>query len=79
MYVNLLSNFVLAACDCDPFGSELNGECESETDADNNLEAGRCLCKTYVTGQRCDTCVNGYWNLTKENRDGCIRKSCLEM
>ena len=33
--------------------------------------AGQCHCKTYVDGQRCDRCKNGYWNFTAENPDGC--------
>lgn len=61
------------ACNCDPDGSEHGGECESRTDPFNDLVAGRCICKRYVQGQRCDTCQNGYWNLQADNPEGCER------
>ncbi|XP_033106488.1 laminin subunit beta-1-like [Anneissia japonica] len=63
-------------CDCDPNGSEMGGECESRSDPMMNLEAGRCLCKRYVTGQRCDTCMNGHWNLRRDNPEGCEACTC---
>jgi len=59
------------ACDCDPSGSEHDGECESITDASANLEAGRCVCKHFTTGHRCDSCLEGYYNLQTSNEDGC--------
>ena len=65
----------LAACNCDPVGSEHNGECESHTDPQSGLVAGRCICKHYVEGDRCDTCRNGYWNRQAGNPEGCERES----
>lgn len=47
------------------------GICRSKSDADTNLEAGKCVCKTNVIGRRCDQCQHGYWNLTEENPEGC--------
>ncbi|KAL5014853.1 hypothetical protein ScPMuIL_009123 [Solemya velum] len=63
-------------CDCDPAGSMMNGECDSRTDPRYGLEAGRCHCKEHVEGRRCDTCVNGYWNLREGNELGCEACSC---
>ena len=62
---------VTAACDCDPTGSEHQGECESHADAELGLVAGRCICKRFVDGPRCDTCKNGYWNMVADNPEGC--------
>ena len=62
---------LFAACDCDPTGSEHQGECESHSDPEIGLEAGRCICKRYVDGPRCDMCKNGYWNLLADNPEGC--------
>ena len=62
---------VFPACDCDPTGSEHQGECESHSDPEIGLETGRCICKRYVDGPRCDMCKNGYWNLLADNPEGC--------
>ena len=66
--------FLLSACDCDPVGSEHGGECEARTEPGNDLVAGRCICKRFVEGPRCDMCMNGYWNLRTENPEGCEGK-----
>ncbi|BFZ08525.1 hypothetical protein BsWGS_11564 [Bradybaena similaris] len=63
-------------CDCDPHGSLKGGECEQVTDEIAGTEAGRCLCKRYVTGPRCDRCVENYWRLQQGNPDGCEPCSC---
>ncbi|XP_071081967.1 laminin subunit beta-1-like [Haliotis cracherodii] len=63
-------------CDCDPAGSERNGECESHTDEVLGLEGGRCRCKRHVRGSRCDQCVENYWNLQGDNPLGCDACSC---
>ncbi len=70
---NVLSLLCLyyTACDCDPAGSEHQGECESHTDEEHGLVAGRCICKRYVDGPRCDMCKNGYWNMLDDNPEGC--------
>jgi hypothetical protein len=65
---------MIVACDCDPTGSEHGGECESRTDRANDLVAGRCICKRYVEGIRCDQCRNGYWNMKANSPEGCERK-----
>lgn len=65
-----------SACDCDPDGSLDGGICDSVSDEANNLIAGRCHCKKNVEGRRCDTCINGFWNFTNENPDGCQSCTC---
>ena len=50
-------------CDCDPFGTLENYECDRYT--------GDCICKRFVTGQRCDACMvsdTAYNNLYEELR-----------
>ena len=64
---------LFAACDCDPIGSEHGGECESRTDVVHELVAGRCVCKRFVEGLRCDTCMDNYWNMRSDNGEGCER------
>lgn len=68
-FVVLLRHVV--ECDCDPIGSEHGGECDSRTDPVHGFVAGRCICKRYVEGSRCDVCVDHFWNLKLENPDGC--------
>ena len=60
-----------SACNCDPVGAEHGGECQGRTDPAHDLVAGRCICKRYVVGDRCDTCQDGYWNMKSGNPDGC--------
>lgn len=38
--------------------------------------SGQCDCKEFVTGRRCDQCLNGYYNLTASNSNGCISCDC---
>jgi len=52
-------------------GSLNDGICESHTDEQQGLEAGRCACKQNVEGLKCDRCKPGYWNFTAENPLGC--------
>uniref|UniRef100_K7CQX2 Laminin subunit gamma-2 n=1 Tax=Pan troglodytes TaxID=9598 RepID=K7CQX2_PANTR len=51
-------------CDCDPAG--IAGPCD----------AGRCVCKPAVTGERCDRCRSGYYNLDGGNPEGCTQCFC---
>ena len=70
-------NFILffftihTECDCDPRGSEDQGQCDAHTDVASGMEAGRCHCKPNVEGRRCDHCKAGFWNLQELNLDGC--------
>lgn len=38
----------ITACDCSMIGTVTNSSCDKDS--------GMCLCKRYVTGERCDTC-----------------------
>ena len=58
-------------CDCEPAGTTDDGLCDPRTDPDEDMVAGRCHCKKFTDGPRCDQCLNGYWNFTAENPDGC--------
>lgn len=70
-----LQFFVLyLACDCDPRGAIDDGACDSITDEEN--VAGRCHCKKNVHGRRCDTCLEGFWNLDANNTYGCQECTC---
>ncbi|XP_058286481.1 laminin subunit gamma-2 [Hylobates moloch] len=51
-------------CDCDPAG--ITGPCD----------AGRCVCKPAVAGERCDRCRSGYYNLDAGNPEGCTQCFC---
>lgn len=62
------------ACECDPRGSSDGGRCYAKSDAESNLVAGSCHCKSNVTGIRCDQCVKDYWNLNISHETGCISK-----
>ena len=42
------------SCDCNPQGSYFD-QCNSQT--------GQCRCKSRVTGQKCDECIEGYYGL----------------
>lgn len=56
-------------------GSLNDGKCDPFTNETLGLVAGRCHCKSLVEGASCDKCKNGYFNLTKENPDGCERNN----
>ncbi|XP_026107420.1 usherin-like [Carassius auratus] len=51
-------------CGCDPVGG-FNGTCHPET--------GQCLCKLYVTGDKCDICVEGASHMDPNNYLGCSK------
>ncbi|XP_059150751.1 laminin subunit beta-1-like [Physella acuta] len=63
-------------CDCDSYGSQRNGLCEQTTDEIAKTVAGRCLCKPFVAGPRCDRCIENYWNLRQDNPLGCEPCTC---
>ncbi|XP_019643138.1 PREDICTED: laminin subunit beta-1-like [Branchiostoma belcheri] len=56
------------ACNCTSAGITGNGTCHNMT--------GQCTCKDRVTGRTCDTCKDGFWNLTADNPQGCQACDC---
>ena len=58
-------------------GGVSGGECEGKNDPAAGLLAGRCICKTNVQGQRCDSCKPGFWNLRRDDPDGCKGNTIL--
>lgn len=63
-------------CDCDPRGSVDEAICDSRSDPENGVEAGKCHCKPNVDGRRCDRCKNGFWNFDENSALGCEACSC---
>lgn len=63
-------------CDCELSGSLYDGICSSVADPVKKIEAGGCFCKENVRGARCDSCVEGTWNLTEANVLGCQNCTC---
>jgi hypothetical protein len=72
----LNSTSLSSACMCDRTGSLNSAKCDPYEDKSAGLVAGQCHCKSLVEGQNCDRCMNGYFNLTEENPDGCQSCSC---
>ena len=48
-------------CDCDTAGS-IQSSCTND---------GRCSCKQFVTGRKCDACMDGFMFLEVDNPQGC--------
>lgn len=64
----------LSACNCSEDGSDpaRNMDCDRET--------GQCYCKQFVTGRRCDECLDGYFALQLARTTGCTgMKPWLQM
>lgn len=53
-----------SSCNCSAAGS-INRTCSSST--------GECVCKQFVTGRQCDTCVEGATTLRGDNPFGCSK------
>ncbi|RUS82429.1 hypothetical protein EGW08_009817 [Elysia chlorotica] len=41
-----------------------------------DMKTGQCVCKPYVTGRNCDTCVKGFYDLQEANPFGCKGCNC---
>ena len=41
-----------------------------------NSSTGACFCKANVDPTYCDTCLDGYWNISSTNPDGCQGNVC---
>jgi len=67
---------VCQPCDCDPLGAQENGLCDQVTDDIAGTIAGQCKCKAFVRGDRCDKCIENYWNLEADNPLGCQACTC---
>lgn len=50
------------ACECSAEGSR-SSECD--------VLSGQCVCKENVEGRRCDRCKPGFFNMRREDPDGC--------
>lgn len=69
-------------CDCYVVGTlpeeeeDHSGEAPSQAPltATCDLDSGQCTCRTNVEGLKCDTCVNGTWNIY--SGDGCEDCMC---
>lgn len=57
---------VCVPCSCDVRGMNDSGDCQK-----SGPNAGNCYCKSNVAGQTCNTCKEGYFNITVYNVDGC--------
>ena len=63
------------ACDCHMIGITDVGDCGRRDNIDGT-DSGQCLCKAFITGRRCDQCIDGTFNLTSSNIDGCHDCNC---
>lgn len=66
LHMSLASLCRCSNCDCSPAGT-LN---KTET---CDPVSGNCLCKTFVTERRCDTCTSGASYLDEDNPYGCSK------
>ncbi|KAK3801367.1 hypothetical protein RRG08_059069 [Elysia crispata] len=58
-------------CDCDSRGTLPNTFCDPNTQ--------QCQCKNNVQGLRCSSCRDGYFNLDRDNDEGCMRCFCMDI
>ncbi|XP_018431602.1 PREDICTED: laminin subunit beta-1-like [Nanorana parkeri] len=63
-------------CDCDPVGSLDGGVCDSHTNVNLGMIAGQCRCKENVKGERCDSCKENFYGLSKNDPLGCQPCQC---
>ncbi len=55
------------SCECNLAGSA-NPVCNKLT--------GQCPCKEHSLGRQCDTCPSGYYGLSVNNSEGCLKCQC---
>ncbi|XP_053576686.1 laminin subunit beta-4 [Bombina bombina] len=63
-------------CDCDPVGSLDGGVCDSHTNVNLGMIAGQCRCKENVKGERCDSCKDSFYGLSRNDPAGCQPCRC---
>ncbi|XP_040262981.1 laminin subunit beta-2-like [Bufo bufo] len=63
-------------CDCDPVGSSDGGVCDSHTNVNLGMIAGQCRCKENVKGERCDSCKENFYGLSRNDPEGCQPCRC---
>lgn len=74
--VELTDPNTCAPCDCHMIGA-VEGESDcGRSDNEDGTDSGQCLCAALVTGRQCDQCIDGSFNLTEENPDGCESCRC---
>ena len=54
----------LLDCTCDPRGAEDGNICSHKSN-------GQCRCYPQVMGPKCDTCIDGFWDLNANTTLGC--------
>uniref|UniRef100_A0A3B4ARG9 Laminin subunit alpha-1 n=1 Tax=Periophthalmus magnuspinnatus TaxID=409849 RepID=A0A3B4ARG9_9GOBI len=64
-----------APCGCDPAGTE-EEFCNGTTGVCDCLQNGECVCKSGVSGRRCEECVSGRFALSALNPEGCSQCYC---
>lgn len=57
-------------CNCNPEGITNNGDCRRADNMDGT-DSGQCGCKPLTIGRRCDQCLSGFYNISRDNLDGC--------
>ena len=55
------------SCGCNVAGS-MNAVC--------NKTNGQCPCKAHSLGHQCDTCPSGFYGLSVNNSEGCLKCQC---
>uniref|UniRef100_A0A8C3JMH8 Laminin subunit alpha 3 n=1 Tax=Calidris pygmaea TaxID=425635 RepID=A0A8C3JMH8_9CHAR len=64
----------LSAADIFPYCKGVNSECDPSGSVDSH--SGYCQCLQHVEGPTCSKCKPLYWNLAKENPEGCTACQC---
>uniref|UniRef100_A0AAV2LC06 Laminin subunit alpha-1 n=1 Tax=Knipowitschia caucasica TaxID=637954 RepID=A0AAV2LC06_KNICA len=64
-----------APCGCDAAGTE-EEFCNGTSGVCDCLQDGQCVCKSGVSGRRCEECVSGRFALSSLNPEGCSQCYC---